>query len=30
MVTGHITTPGPLTVYQRKRGIDIKNRVKIW
>ena len=29
MVTGHITTPGPLTVYQRKRGIDIKNRVKI-
>jgi hypothetical protein len=28
-ITGHITTPGPLTVYQRKRGIDIKNRVKI-
>jgi hypothetical protein len=27
-ITGHITTPGPLTVYQRKRGIDIKNRIR--
>ena len=28
-ITDHITTPGPLTIYQRKRGIDIKNRIKI-
>ena len=28
-VTGHITTPGPLTVYQRARGIDIINRIEL-
>jgi general stress protein YciG len=27
--TGHITTSGPLTNYQRARGIDTKNRVRI-
>lgn len=28
-VTGHITTPGPLTLYQRKRGIDPANRIRL-
>jgi hypothetical protein len=28
-VTGHITTPGALTRYQKKRGIDTKNRIRI-
>jgi hypothetical protein len=28
-VTGHISTPGPLTNYQRARGIDPSNRVLI-
>jgi len=27
--TGHITTPGPLTMYQKARNIDITNRIKI-
>ena len=27
--TGHITTPGPLTIYQKARNIDITNRIKI-
>jgi hypothetical protein len=27
--TGYITTPGPLTVYQRKRGIDTSKRVRL-
>jgi len=27
--TGYITTPGPLTLYQKNRGIDISKRVKI-
>ena len=26
-VTGHISTPGPLSRYQKKRGIDTSNRV---
>ena len=25
-VTGHVSTAGPLTIYQKKRGIDTKNR----
>jgi hypothetical protein len=29
LVTGYISTPGPLASYQRKRGIDTKLRVKI-
>jgi len=28
-VTGYISTPGPLTIYQKKRGIDSSNRIKI-
>lgn len=28
-VTGHVTTPGPLTKFQRARGIDIANRIRI-
>jgi hypothetical protein len=28
-ITGHITTPGPLTMYQRARDIDISNRIKL-
>jgi hypothetical protein len=28
-ITGHISTPGPLTRYQNKRGINTKNRIKI-
>ena len=28
-ITGHITTSGPLTVYQKARGIDITNRIKL-
>lgn len=28
-ITGYITTSGPLTKYQRKRNIDIINRIKI-
>lgn len=28
-ITGHITTPGPLTVYQRAKNIDTSNRIKI-
>ena len=28
-VTGYISTTGPLSLYQRKRGIDISNRIKI-
>jgi len=28
-VTGYISTAGPLSLYQRKRGIDISNRIKI-
>ena len=27
--TGHVSTPGPLTLYQNKRGIDPSNRVRI-
>jgi hypothetical protein len=27
--TGHITTPGPLSLYQKHRGIDISKRKKI-
>ena len=27
--TGYITTSGPLTLYQRKRGIDTSKRVRI-
>jgi len=27
--TGHISTPGPLTLYQMKRGIDISKRKRI-
>ena len=26
--TGYITTPGPLTIYQKRRGIDISERIK--
>ena len=29
LVTGHISSPGPLARYQKKRGIDTKRRVKI-
>ena len=29
LVTGHISTPGPLSHYQRARGIDTKLRVKL-
>ena len=29
LVTGHITTPGPLSRYQKARGIDTKLRVKL-
>ncbi len=28
-VTGHESTPGPLTIYQRSRGIDPSNRIRI-
>ena len=28
-ITGYITTSGPLTKYQRKRNIDVSNRIKI-
>jgi hypothetical protein len=28
-VTGHISAPGPLTKYQKARGIDTSNRVRI-
>lgn len=28
-VTGKISTAGPLTVYQRKRGIDTSNRIRL-
>ena len=27
--TGHISTPGPLTIYQNHRGIDISKRIKL-
>lgn len=27
--TGHISTPGPLTLYQTKRGIDISKRIRL-
>jgi hypothetical protein len=27
--TGYITTSGPLTLYQKKRGIDISKRKKL-
>jgi hypothetical protein len=27
--TGHISTPGPLTIYQNHRGIDICKRIKL-
>ncbi len=29
LVTGYISTSGPLTIYQRKRGIDTINRMKV-
>jgi len=29
LVTGYISTPGPLTRYQKARGIDPKNRVQL-
>jgi hypothetical protein len=29
LVTGHISTPGPLTIYQKSRGIDITKRIKL-
>jgi len=29
LITGHVTTPGPLTVWQRSRGIDTSLREKI-
>jgi hypothetical protein len=29
LVTGHVSTPGPLTVYQVKRGIDPSLRLKL-
>jgi hypothetical protein len=29
LITGHISTSGPLTGYQKARGIDITNRVKL-
>jgi hypothetical protein len=28
-VTGHESTPGPLTIYQKSRGIDPSNRIQI-
>lgn len=28
-VTGHISTPGPLSIFQRKRGIDTSNRIRL-
>jgi len=28
-VTGFVSTPGPLTIYQRKRGIDPSNRIQV-
>jgi hypothetical protein len=28
-VTGKVTTSGPLTLYQRKRGIDTSNRIRL-
>lgn len=28
-ITGHISTPGPLSIYQRARNIDTINRIKI-
>jgi len=28
-VTGRISTPGPLTVYQKSRGIDPSNRIQV-
>ena len=28
-VTGYITTPGPLSIYQKKRNIDTSNRVRL-
>lgn len=28
-ITGHISTAGPLTLYQKKRGVDPSNRIKI-
>lgn len=28
-VTGFVSKPGPLTIYQRKRGIDPSNRVRV-
>lgn len=27
--TGHITTPGPLTIYQKAKGIDTSKRIRI-
>jgi hypothetical protein len=28
-VTGHVSTAGPLSIYQRKRGIDTSNRIRL-
>jgi hypothetical protein len=28
-VTNHVSTPGPLTLYQRSRGIDLSNRIRL-
>ena len=28
-VTGFVSKPGPLTLYQKKRGIDLSNRVRV-
>ena len=29
-VTGYISTPGPLSLYQKKRGIDTSNRIRLY
>ena len=29
LITGHVSTPGPLSLYQRARGIDPKLRVRL-
>jgi general stress protein YciG len=28
-VTGHVSTPGPLSLYQKARGIDTSNRIRL-